>query len=308
MNSWLRIILRPLPLLAVGLVLLLCTIYLGQAVTWVAGLSEWGSPRREVAWLALGLVSVGGAWLIAREARSYLRLRRVEKLKVALMGEGAISPQLERDLNRWLVTLEELHGEALAGALFATRAALPAQRTVAHLRETLEFHLFTVLDRRVENEIRRSALKLGLATSLVSMAFLDGFVVLYFSVALVRRVAELHGGRPGWIGTLQLLREVSLAALGADLSQHAADALTTRVGSLAAAAGQGLVSATLLVRVGLWAQAVCRPIEQERSSVGAFVARGAAQGLKKGVSGGVHRAIGMLRSSGGAVTGTKPPS
>ena len=296
MPSSLRILLRPLSLLAAGGALLLGALLVGEAVQFVQRIGEWGTPLREVALAALGLVAVGGLWLLWLEGGSYLRLRRVGKLRRALQREGRAAPGLLEGVQRWLDDLERVHGEPLAAALGETRAALAGQEHVAPLRRGLETHLLPALDERVEQEIRRSALRLGVASSFISMALLDGLLTLWFSVRLVRRVAELHGGRPGFVGTAHLLREVSLAALGADLSQHAADALSARVGSLAAAAGQGLVTATLLVRVGLWAQSVCRPIGLARSSVGAFVFRGAAHEIRKGVRGGVHRAMDLLRT------------
>jgi len=296
MPSSLRHLLRPLSLLAVGSALLLGAFVVGETVQFVRSTGEWGSPLQEVALVALGLVAVGGLWLLWCEGGSYLRLRRVEKLKRGLQGEGRAAPSLLEGVQRWLDELERVHGEPLADALHQTRAALVGQEHVAPLRRTLVTHLLPTLDERTEKEIRRSALRLGVASSFFSLALLDGVLTLWFSVRLVRRVAELHGGRPGLVGTAHLMREVSMAAIGADLSQHAADALSTRVGSLAAAAGQGLVTATLLVRVGLWAQSVCRPIEVARSSVGAFVVRGAAHQIRKGMRGGVHRAMGALRS------------
>ena len=296
MPSSLRYLLRPLPLLLVGSVLLLGALAVGETFQFVRRASEWGTPMQEVALVALCLMAVGGLWLLWREGGSYLRLRRVEKLKRALQGEGRAVPGLLAGVQRWLDELERVHGEPLAEALHQTRSALVGQEHVAPVRRTLEVHLLPALDERTEKEIRSSALRLGVASSLFSMALLDGVLTLWFSVRLVRRIAELHGGRPGLVGTAHLLREVSMAAIGADLSQHAADALSTRVGSLAAAAGQGLVTATLLVRVGLWAQSVCRPIEVVRSSVGAFVVRGAAHQIRKGMRGGVHRAMGVLRS------------
>ena len=296
MPSSLRYLLRPLSLLAVGSALLLGALLVGETIQFVRRASEWGTPMQEVALVALCLMAAGGLWLICCEGGGYLRLRRVERLKQDLQGEGRAAPGLVEGVQRWLDELERIHGESLAGALHQTRSALMGQEYVAPLRRTLETHLLPALDERVEKEIRSSALRLGVASSFFSMALLDGVLTLWFSVRLVRKVAELHGGRPGLVGTAHLMREVSMAALGADLSQHAADALSTRVGSLAAAAGQGLVTATLLVRVGLWAQSVCRPIELVRSSVGAFVVRGAAHQIRKGMRGGVHRAMGALRS------------
>lgn len=295
MPSWFRILLRPLPLLAVGCALFLLTVVLGETIVVVQNVSEWASPLRELAWLGLGLAALGGGWLVWLEIRSYLSLQRIGKLKRALVAEGLKPAAVSRDIRRWLADLERVHGEPLAEALSATRADLAGQQSVANLRSSLEECLLPELDLRVEREIRHSALRLGVASSLFTMPLVDGLLTLGFSLRLVRRVAELHGGRPGVAGTSRLLFEVFVAALGADLSQHASDALSAKVGSLAAAAGQGLVSATLLVRVGLWAQAVCRPVDRERSSVGAFVARGAAQGIKKSVRGGVHRAMRILR-------------
>jgi len=271
-------------------------VLLGETTEWVQRAAEWGSPMREAAFTALGLVAVGGMWLLGTEAMGYFRVRRVGNLRQTLRREGRLDPVSMQAVERWLGDLEKVHGQPLEHALQLTRKALVGTQYVAQVREVLETHLLPVLDERIEQEIRRSALKLGVASSFLSLPLLDGVLTLWFSVRLARRVATMHGARPGFVGTAHLLREVSIAALGADLSQHAADALSTRVGSLAAAAGQGLVTATLVVRVGLWTMNVCRPIEVSRPSVGGFVVRGAAQEFTHVVKGGVQRAMSALHT------------
>ncbi len=290
-------LLRPLPLLAVGLAVLCIALLAGETVDLVGQSLGKGSPLREVTLIALGLVAVGALWFLAVEARRWMRLRRVERLKEQLAGEGRASPELRVSVAAWLTDLEQAHDAELQPVIAKTRSALAHCRNVAGVRQCLDSHLMGELDERVEREIRRSALRLGLASSFLSIPVLDGVLTLVFSLRLVRRVAALHGARPGVTGTMHLLREVALAVVAADLSQHAADAISTRVGGLAAAAGQSLVTATLVVRVGLWTMSVCRPLPLDRPGLGSFVVRGAASELTHCVRGGVQRAMGALRSS-----------
>ena len=123
MPSSLRILRRPRSLLAAGGALLLGALLVGGTVQFVQRIGEWGTPLREVALAALGLVAVGGLWLLWLEGGSYLRLRRVGKLRRALQREGRAAPGLLEGVQRWLDDLERVHGEPLAAALGEPRPA-----------------------------------------------------------------------------------------------------------------------------------------------------------------------------------------
>ena len=140
-----------------------------------------------------------------------------------------------------------------------------------------EFGAFLdTIDRTVDTEIRREAAKTGLLVTLSGIALLDAMLCTWRNIRLMRRIAAAYGGRPGLTGTIRLLRMVLLHAVAVDLSQHAADIMSTRIGAVAAAGGQGLIAATLTARLGLWTQQVCRPMPLAKRSVAGFAAASAA--------------------------------
>ena len=290
-----RFNMRPLPMLTFGVILLLATVLTAEVAHVVTATAELGPIWQVAIWGFGSMAMVGGGWLIARECGGYLRVRRVEAMRDRLSLVDNEDPGLSATVELWFDRLLGQHDD-LDKAIHRARQTLPQGGSVQLVRACLEQDLMPTLDRVVETEIRREAIRVGVLTSLTPLPLADALIALWRSTRLVRRIAQLHGARPGVVGTWHLLRETAMAALAADLSQHAADALSSRIGVIAASAGQGVLTAALVARVGLWAQFVCRPVAQPRRALGGFVARGAATEISVGVRSSFRRLTGLWRA------------
>jgi putative membrane protein len=117
-------------------------------------------------------------------------------------------------------------------------------------------------------------------TAISPAAIIDVAFVAIQVLSMVRRLATLYGGRPGFLGSLRLARLVlgHLAltggvALGEDVIQQLiGHGLTAR---LSARLGEGVINGAFTGRIGLAAIDLCRPlpfIEAERPRLRDFLA------------------------------------
>ncbi len=118
-------------------------------------------------------------------------------------------------------------------------------------------------------------------TALSPSAIVDVGFVAFENLKMLRQIAALYGGRPGFLGALRLARLVGghLAltggmAVGDDiLQQLVGHGLTAR---LSARLGEGVMNGAFTGRVGIAAVELCRPlafIEAERPRLRDFVAQ-----------------------------------
>jgi len=235
-------------------------------------------------------VAAAVAWLIGRELRGWLAVRRVERVRAVLASEDT-SHAGRRVLMRWLHRLPS--ESRYSTQLVAWHEAVQCGDQVLARTELGAF--LDTIDRMVDTEIRREAAKTGLLVTLSGIALLDAMLCTWRNIRLMRRIAAAYGGRPGITGTIRLLRMVLLHAVAVDLSQHAADIVSTRIGAVAAAGGQGLIAATLTARLGLWTQQVCRPMPLAKRSVAGFAAASAADEVALRVRQTVERAARVFR-------------
>ena len=235
-------------------------------------------------------VAAAVALLIGRELRGWLAVRRVERVRAVLASEDT-SQAGRRVLTRWSHRLPS--ESRYSTQLVAWHEAV--QRGDQVLARTELGAFLDTIDRTVDTEIRREAAKTGLLVTLSGIALLDAMLCTWRNIRLMRRIAAAYGGRPGLTGTIRLLRMVLLHAVAVDLSQHAADIVSTRIGAVAAAGGQGLIAATLTARLGLWTQQVCRPMPLVKRSVAGFAASSAADEVALRVRQTVERAARVFR-------------
>ena len=132
------------------------------------------------------------------------------------------------------------------------------------LVEIAERALVKPLDARARAEVAAAAKRVSLVTALSPRAALDVVFVAAQVVRLTRRIAEIYGGRPGFLGFIKLARAISAhlvitggMAVGDTLLQgligHGIAA------KLSSRMGEGMLNGLLTARVGLSAMAVCRP-------------------------------------------------
>jgi len=147
-----------------------------------------------------------------------------------------------------------------------------------------ETELLAPLDDLARREVEAAARRVAMVTALVPLALADVATALWANLRMIRRIAELYGGRAGGLSSLRLLREVfaHLAATGAlavgdDVIQSVAGG--GLVSKLSRRFGEGMVNAALTARVGVAAIEVCRPLPfaaRPRPRVTALVTRAVA--------------------------------
>ena len=232
-------------------------------VSLVLGVAAWDFAARLIArvpvlgWLAAVLAGVLVLALIlwaGREALGYARVRRL----------GAIRARAEGALARGDLTEARAVAQAVSGLYGAQDPSLDALDPEAVL-ETLEATLLIGLDARVQREIEAAARQVAMATALIPLAFADVAAALTANLRMIRRVAELYGGRPGAFGNWRLARAVAVHLMATGLVAVGDDLIGSLAGGgllskLSRRFGEGVVNGALTARVGLAAMDLCRPL------------------------------------------------
>jgi putative membrane protein len=121
-------------------------------------------------------------------------------------------------------------------------------------------------------------------TAIVPLALADVIAALTANLRMIRRIAEIYGGRSGLFGSIRLARAVmthlvatGAVAVGDDMiGSIAGGGMLARVSRRF---GEGVINGALTARVGVAAMEVCRPLpfrEMKRPAIGALVKRALA--------------------------------
>jgi putative membrane protein len=214
------------------------------------------------AFAALFLVGIVG--LAIREIAALWRQSRIAELHAALARARAGDDRVAaRALVGKLAALYEGRAEtARARAEVAeARGAIVDGRDLIDIAERA---LLRPLDVKAQAEIAAAARRVSMVTAISPRAVLDMIFVVAQIVRLVRRIAELYGGRPGFFGFVKLARSIFAhiaitggMAVGDGLVQQlVGHSIASRI---SARMGEGVLNGLLTARVGLSALAVCRP-------------------------------------------------
>ena len=128
-----------------------------------------------------------------------------------------------------------------------------------------EAELLVPLDGAALREVEAAARQVAAVTALVPLALADVITALTANIRMIRRIAEIYGGRSGTLGSLRLTRAVmthlvatGAVAVGDDvISSVAGGSLLSKVSRRF---GEGVVNGALTARVGVAAMEVCRPL------------------------------------------------
>jgi putative membrane protein len=133
------------------------------------------------------------------------------------------------------------------------------------LLQLAEVEFLTPLDAAARREVEAAARQVAMVTALVPIALADVFTALTANLRMIRRIAEIYGGRSGTLGSWRVTRSV-LTHLVATGAVAVGDDL---IGSLAGGGvlakvsrrfGEGVINGALTARVGVAAIEVCRPL------------------------------------------------
>ena len=214
--------------------------------------------------LVLGLVAV-------RELAAFGRLARLDKLhRAAAEAKADQSLSRARDVTQRLEALYAGRSELdWARANFAERK--DDQFDADALLELAETTLLAPLDQAALREVEAAARQVATVTALVPVALADVFAALTANLRMIRRIAEIYGGRAGTLGSWRLTRAVmthlvatGAVAVGDDLiGSLAGGGLLSK---LSRRFGEGVVNGALTARVGVATIEVCRPLPLSRTN------------------------------------------
>ena len=249
-------------------------------VTFVVSLAAWNfvtgllAANPVLGWIAtvlIGLVLLALLIIALREAASFFRLGQLDDLRQR--SEHALAA---RDLAAARGVTEDLR------ALYANRPELRLGREafesrkgdvfdadgLLHLAET---QMLAPLDAAAQAQVEAAARQVAMVTALVPIALADVFTALTANLRMIRRIAEIYGGRAGTLGAWRLTRAVlthlvatGAVAVGDDLiGSIAGGSLLSKVSRRF---GEGVVNGALTARVGVAAMEVCRPLPFHRGT------------------------------------------
>lgn len=235
-------------------------------------------------WIATGLLAlflILAAALGLRELAAFARLRRLDTIHKAAVaalasGQGKDARAVVADLDRLYASRADLDWPR---ARLAER--LPDAPDALGALHLAEAELMAPLDAAARIEIEAAARTVATVTALVPLALADVFAALAANLRMIRRIAEIYGGRAGALGGWRLARTVltHLVATGAVAAGD--DLIETMAGGgllskLSRRFGEGVVNGALTARVGIAAMEVCRPlpfVALDRPRVGNLVKR-----------------------------------
>jgi putative membrane protein len=205
-----------LTLLASGVSVLVLGFALLQTGNFVA---EQFARAAWLGWLTLG-VAAGGFGLVGagiwRELRGLFALHGVDTLR----GDLADPSRVHAAALRWVATLPE--GETMRGAIAACN---DPDAVIALLRAGP----LDTMRGRADALGRAAATQVFALTAIAPSAAYDALVIAWRGTRLVREVAQLYGMKPGFFGTLSLLRRVAYAATSVVATDMAVDTATRAV-------------------------------------------------------------------------------
>jgi len=254
-----------------GLAALALTSWAYQTVAALFASGGW------IGWAALALAVFAAfcaLMLIIAEIAGLFRLSHVTRLRAqaesALAKAQDASAPEKRRLKAVRPVVSALEGllDGRADTAWQLRRFREHRGDVIDARRLMvlaERELLQPLDRQASAMIAASARRVSVITAISPSALVDVGFAAYENLRLMRRLAGLYGGRPGFIGLMRLARLVIAhlavtggVALGDDvIKQVVGHGLTAR---LSARLGEGIMNGAFTARIGLATLAQCRPL------------------------------------------------
>jgi putative membrane protein len=210
---------------------------------------------------AIGLLLI--ALAAASEWQAWRSLRRVDDLRAGLAQPSGSVADVRRTMIAWLETVPD-RLQPTGAIITAIRSADSHERIAALIRDSLA----EPLRQETARIARRSAVTGGMLVALSPHAAWDGMIIAVWGLRIIRRIAELHGVRPGPVVTLLLFRRIARTAVeiaAVDLvAQNVAAKLLEHTPLLrhVAASIPGMGAAELrLYRFAILAGRACSPFE-----------------------------------------------
>ena len=234
--------------------------------------------------IAVGLTGLFVLALLLVAGKEWLAIGRLKKI------DG-----VRRDAEAALATGDLKAARAVSAqmlVLYANRPELETGRAALKARDgdafdvdavlgEAEMQLLAPLDALARAEVEAAARQVATVTAIVPLALADLVAALTSNLRMIRRIAEVYGGRSGTLGSWRLTRAVlthlvatGAVAVGDDLIGSVAGGGV--LSKLSRRFGEGVINGALTARVGVAAMDVCRPLPygtQSRPSVTGLVRR-----------------------------------
>jgi putative membrane protein len=266
---WLAILLSALS----GLLLLGLGLAVENLVMDLYAIAPW------LGWVALALAVLAVLAFLAiigREISGIWREQKIESLRETAIDALAVKDH--RAAKGIVSDLINLYGGRAAAAQGSARLrGLTDEIIDADDRLAIaERELIAPLDAQARRAIAGAAKQVSLVTAVSPRAIVDVAFVIFVAVRLLRTLARIYGGRPGFFGFLRLAKAAfnHLAITG---GMAVGDSLMQQVLGLGLAArisaklGEGVLNGLMTARFGLAALSVCRPlpfIREEAPKIG----------------------------------------
>ncbi len=243
-------------------------------ITTVASVAAWNFVTNLVSqnlYLGYAVAGLFGLFLLVvlliviKELSAFARLGRIDRIQHA--ADAALASE---DLTSARAVVKDLT------ALYASRDDTKWGRDRLKDREADMFDASTLialadhellgpLDAAARREVEAAARQVATVTALVPLALADVVAALGSNIRMIRRIAEIYGGRSGTLGSWRLTRAVlshlvatGAVAVGDDMLEPILGG--SILGKLSRRFGEGLVNGALTARVGVAAIEVCRPL------------------------------------------------
>ncbi|MEM8536416.1 MAG: TIGR01620 family protein [Pseudomonadota bacterium] len=229
----------------------------------------------------LGILVIILLIVALREVAAFGRMRRLDQVQRAAQSALAANDlaQARSVLGRLISLYQDRDDTSWGRAELAQRQ--PEVLDADGLLGLAEITLLAPLDARAQREVEAAARQVATVTALIPLAFADLFAALTANLRMIRRIAEIYGGRAGTLGSWRLTRSVlthlvatGAVAVGDDLIGSIAGG--SALSKVSRRFGEGVVNGALTARVGVAAIEVCRPLPfhtTKRPSVSGLVGR-----------------------------------
>lgn len=236
-----------------------------MAWDYVTGLLARNAVLGYAALALLAAILLSLAVLALRELSAFARLRRVDTLHKA--ADTALADHDLAAARKVTTQLERLY--AGRDELKWGRERLAERQAdmfdADGLLALAEAELLMPLDAAAMREVEGAARQVAMVTALVPLALADLFTALTANLRMIRRVAEIYGGRSGTLGSWRITRAVlthlvatGAVAVGDDMLEPIVGG--GLLGKVSRRFGEGMVNGALTARVGVAAIEVCRPM------------------------------------------------
>lgn len=219
-------------------------------------------------WIVTGLIAalvLVTLIIVIRELAAIGRLSRVDGMRRA--ADAALAEadlEQARSVTNRLVAFYKGREDTRWGRdRLAER--MGEQFDASGLLSLAEDELLAPLDAAASREVEAAARQVATVTALVPLALADVATAMLASLRMIRRIAEIYGGRAGFFGGWRLTRAVFVHLVATGAVAVGDDLLEPVLGGsvlskLSRRFGEGLVNGALSARVGVAAMEVCRPL------------------------------------------------